>query len=237
MLPVEVCLSPALFDFRNLKAGYVAVVIDVLRATSSFAAALEAGVKCIVPASDLEQLKILQNNGMLAAAERDGKKVDFADFGNSPTVFLNSDLKDKMLAYSTTNGTKAIALVLDSDNLLLASFANLSAVISLLSELQQPVLIVCSGWKDSVSLEDSVCAGAIVSALSKSAGFEHYGDASIASLALWNEARENLQHYCSKGEHYNRLRNLELYNDLDHCFTLDSTEIIPIWNGEGFVKA
>ena len=82
MLPVEVCLSPALFDFRNLKAGYVAVVIDVLRATSSFAAALEAGVKCIVPASDLEQLRILQNSGMLAAAERDGKKVDFADFGN-----------------------------------------------------------------------------------------------------------------------------------------------------------
>ena len=86
-------------------------------------------------------------------------------------------------------------------------------------------------------MEDSACAGAIVSALSKSSGFEPRGDASLAAQALWNDARENLRMYCSKGEHYTRLRNLELYNDLDHCFTIDTTEIVPIWNGEGFVKA
>src|SRR5512133_2694845 len=106
MNTIEVCLSPALFKYITTTGDFIVVIIDVLRATTSFCAAFDSGVKTVIPVSGLDKLLEYKNNGFLTAAERDGNKVDFADFGNSPTVFLQSDLSGKELAYSTTNGTQ-----------------------------------------------------------------------------------------------------------------------------------
>jgi len=234
MNTIEVCLSPALFKYITTTGDFIVVIIDVLRATTSFCAAFDSGVKSVIPVSGLDELLEYKNGGYLTAAERDGNKVDFADFGNSPTVFLQSDLSGKELAYSTTNGTQAIEMAKSSEGIVVAAFVNLSAVTKWLSGKQKNVVILCSGWKNTFSLEDTLCAGAIVEALELTEQFRSICDASGASLSLWQASKNNLEEVIVKANHYQRLINLGQQADLKHCFRLNTSNVVPVWDGEGF---
>jgi 2-phosphosulfolactate phosphatase len=234
---IEVCFTPSLYGFRSNQDGVITVVIDVLRATTAFCAALDAGAKDIVPVDSLEKLKELKSLGYLAAAERDGLKVDFADFGNSPLCFLQSDLKGKSLAYSTTNGTNAVELAKASGSIAIASFSNLEAVNDWLISQKKDLILLCSGWKNSFSLEDSVCAGALADLLIRKGNYSFNSDSVFASVQLWMQAQENLQEFCSHGSHYQRLENLGLQDDLNHCFRLNSSRVVPVWDGEKIVRS
>lgn len=232
---IEVIFSPALYETRTLQSGFLTVVVDVLRATTAFCAAFDAGVESLLPVAELDELRILKSQGYLTAAEREGKKIDFADFGNSPVLFRQSELKGKKLAYSTTNGTRAIDLAKPNGTLVIASFSNLEAVTAWLINQQKDILILCSGWKDSLSLEDSVCAGALTTGLINSARYAVGSDSANIAVELWNKSRNDLQSYCSKGSHFQRLEKLGLIDDLSFCFKLNTSTAVPVWNGEYIV--
>ncbi len=234
MKSIEVILSPSLFKYKTTVDDYIVVVVDVLRATTAFCAAFDSGAKSVIPVSGLDELRDFKNKGYLVAAERNGKKVDFADFGNSPTAFLQSSLSGKELAYSTTNGTQAIETAKSSGNIVVAAFVNLKAVTDWLIVQQMNVVILCSGWKNSFSYEDTLCAGALVECLEKLGDFEHICDASFASITLWQLAKSDLTEIVKKVSHYQRLFALKLYDDLQHCFMLNSSNAVPVWDGRGF---
>jgi 2-phosphosulfolactate phosphatase len=215
MNSIEVCLSPALFEYKTTNDTYIVVIVDVLRATTAFCAAFDSGVKSVIPVSNLEELLEYKNNGYLTAAERNGEKVDFADFGNSPTVFLQNSLTGKELAYSTTNGTQAVEIAKSSGEMAMAAFSNLTAVCNWLLVQQKDVLVLCSGWKQTISLEDTLCAGVIVEKLLGSGKYDLEGDAALAALTLWNGASDELRKVASKGSHYQRLKLLGLENDIE----------------------
>ena len=236
MNSIEVCLSPALYKYKTTNDNYIVVIVDVLRATTSFCAAFDSGVKAVIPVSGLDELLGYKNKGYLTAAERDGDKVDFADFGNSPSVFLQSDLKGKELAYSTTNGTQAVEMAKSSGNIVVAAFVNLSAVSNWLISQKKNVLILCSGWKNTFSLEDTLCAGALVESLEKSGKLTHICDASGASLSLWQSSKNELPEVVKKANHYQRLVMLGQLEDLIYCFRLNASNAVPIWDGEMFKK-
>ena len=233
---IEVCLSPALFKYKTTTDNYIAVIVDVLRATSAFCAAFDSGAKTVIPVSGLEELLEYKNKGFLTAAERDGRKVDFADFGNSPLIFLQNDLTGKELAYSTTNGTQAIEMAKSSGNIVVGSFVNLSAVCEWLIEMNQNVVILCSGWKNTFSLEDTLCAGALIEILRNSGQFNLICDASEASLSLWQTAKNDLKEAVKKASHYQRLIKLGQQADLEHCFQVNTSEAVPVWDGRGFLN-
>jgi 2-phosphosulfolactate phosphatase len=234
MNSIRVCLSPLLFPQYNGIAESIAVVVDVLRATTSFNAAFDAGVKRIIPVSELSELRAMKEKGFLTAAERDGKKVDFADFGNSPSVFLESKLLGSDLAYSTTNGTRAMHLARDASGMITACFSNLGAAVSYLSESGKDVLILCSGWKNGFSLEDTLCAGALSASLLETGQYTAGDDACTAAAELWQIASEALQEFASHGEHYQRLLRLDYRKDLAYCFRLNTSLRVPVWDGSGF---
>src|SRR5690606_28130478 len=98
---------PGLVDLYDVK-GKVVVVIDILRATSCMTTAIAHGVKSLIPVATLEECKTLQQNGYIAAAERDGKMADGFDLGNSPFSYMEKPLAGKTIAVTTTNGTQAI---------------------------------------------------------------------------------------------------------------------------------
>jgi 2-phosphosulfolactate phosphatase len=234
MKSIEVCLSPALFRNKSTSADYVVVVIDVLRATTAFCAAFDSGVKSIIPVSGLDELLEYKNKGFVTAAERDGKKVDFVDFGNSPSIFLQSDLQGKNLAYSTTNGTQAIELAKECGSIAIASFANLQAISNWLLAQDLNIVILCSGWKNTFSLEDTLCAGALIESLVLSGEFFRICDASTASLSLWQSSKNNLVGTVQHASHYKRLLQLGLHDDLKYCFQINSSKAVPIWDGSAF---
>lgn len=234
MKQLEVILSPVLYGYKTISGNHIVVVIDVLRATTAICAAFDSGIEEVIPVSGLEELRSFKNKGYLTAAERDGNKVDFADFGNSPTVFLQHKLQGKKLAYSTTNGTQAVEMAKQSGNITLASFANLQAVADWLIVRQKDVVVLCSGWKNSFSLEDTLCAGALLEILEQSGKFCHICDASGASLALWQSSKNNLQEVVLKANHYQRLVMLGQLDDLRHCFLLNTSGAVPVWDGHSF---
>jgi len=233
---IEVCLSPAIFKYKTTTDNYITVIVDVLRATTAFCAAFDSGAKTVIPVSGLEELLEYKNKGFLTAAEREGKKVDFADFGNSPTIFLQNDLTGKELAYSTTNGTQAIEMAKSSGNITVGSFVNLSAVCEWIIRMNQNVVILCSGWKNTFSLEDTLCAGALIEILMNSGQFNLICDASEASLSLWQTAKNDLKEAVKKASHYQRLIKLGQQADLEHCFQVNTSEAVPVWDGSGFLN-
>lgn len=235
MNSIEVCLSPTLFKYKTTTGDCIVVIIDVLRATTSFCAAFDRGAKAVIPVSGLDALLEYKIKGFLTAAERDGNKVDFADFGNSPTVFLQSDLNGKELAYSTTNGTQAVEMAKSVEYIAVAAFVNLDSVCGWLIRQQKNVVILCSGWKNTFSLEDTLCAGAVVEVLELSGLFSRVCDASGASLSLWKESKTNLQEAVSQANHYQRLIKLGQQADLLHCFRLNISGAVPIWDGARFI--
>jgi 2-phosphosulfolactate phosphatase len=236
MKTIEVCLSPALFQYKATNDDYIVVIVDVLRATTAFCAAFNSEVESVVPVSGLDELRTYKSNGFITAAERDGNKVDFADFGNSPTIFLKNKLKGKNLAYSTTNGTQAIekAKIAGAGNIVAAAFVNIEVACKWIVKQGKNVVILCSGWKNTFSLEDTLCAGALVEILVNTSMYGQDCDASIAALSLWKSKKNRLVPIVQQASHYKRLLAKGLTDDLNYCFTVNSSKALPVWTGECF---
>ena len=110
----------------------VAVVIDVLRATTTICNALANGAKAIQVFDDLEDLqnkfRMSDPKKRLSLGERGGKKIDGFDLGNSPLRVVREVVADKQLFMSTTNGTKALKRVQNANSLFCMSLNNRRAV-------------------------------------------------------------------------------------------------------------
>lgn len=229
---IEVCFSPIQFSLFD-SCDSIVVVVDILRATTVITTMFHNGVKKVIPVKTVEEAKALKEKGFMVVAERDGKKLDFADFGNSPFYFTKDVVGEKELVYSTTNGTNAITLGKDSKQIIIGSFMNLSRVVEYLKEKQQNVLVMCAGWKDKFCLEDTLYAGALSQLLLESNLFMTKCDSVNASMDLWNLAKNDIPNYKEKIAQRHRLKKLGLDDVIDYCFTIDSTKVLPYYeNGE-----
>src|SRR5215510_4352501 len=164
MKTVDVCLSPDLMHLYNVKDRTV-VVVDILRASSCMVTAFAHGAESITPIADLEKCRLMKKKGFTTSGERDGKKVDGFDKGNSPFEYMSDEIKGKKIAFTTTNGTQAIEKANGAKKIVIGSFLNLSSVVKYLLFGENSVLIICAGWKGKVNLEDTLFAGAIMDRL------------------------------------------------------------------------
>lgn len=222
----ELVLSPALFPYRELKECRT-VVVDVLRATSSICAALQAGAEEIVPLDSLEPLPTFREKGYTLAAERNGKKVGGAECGNSPTEYMKMDLHGKRLAYSTTNGTVGlIRAAEESVETLAGCFGNISILSRYMQETGGDWVIMCSGWKNGVSIEDTLFSGALIAELGQACHIVN--DAGNMALSLYRHIGEaDLYNYCQRGTHIQRLQKMGCFEDIRFVFERDTCPVIP----------
>ncbi|MCK9612120.1 MAG: 2-phosphosulfolactate phosphatase [Bacteroidales bacterium] len=231
---IEVCLSPALIEHFDLTNKNI-VLSDILRATSSICTAFEWGVKEMIPVSSEEEAKAYKQKGFIVAGERDGKILDFADFGNSPFNFMNDGIRGQTIAYSTTNGTKAVRQTNGCHRLLFGAFLNFTQLCNRLLKDKRDIMLFCSGWKNHFNLEDTLFAGAVAAKLMASGAFITNCDATHAAIDLWDNAKSNLMAYSEKFSHRQRLQNLKLDDVLDYCFTFDKTKKLPFLAGEKII--
>ena len=147
-------------------AGGVAVVIDVLRATTTMVHALAAGCVAVRPCACVDEARnlaaSLRAGKVLLAGERDGLPLAGFDLGNSPKAFTAAKCKGQTLVFTTTNGTRALVRCGQAERLLIGAFVNYSAVCEQLRLDARPIHIVCAGNSGEVALEDTLLAGAIV---------------------------------------------------------------------------
>lgn len=222
---IDVCLSPDLMHLYPVEDASV-VVVDILRATSCMTTAFAHGIESIKTFAGLAECLELRNAQYLTAGERDGKKVEGFDLGNSPFEYMNGSVRGRKIAFTTTNGTQAIAKASSAKDIIIGSFLNLSAVVAYLRKTPNNVLIVCSGWKGKVNLEDTVFAGALVENLKNE--FDYACDAPMIAQRLYEQARNNLNDFLKDSSHIKRLRKLNIEKDIDFCLTEDKYDVVPL---------
>ena len=196
---IEVLLTPA--EFPALAARDLSrttcVVFDVLRATSSMLTALHNGAEEIIPVIEIsEALAIRQQRpGVLLAGERHGLRIskeqtgsaDF-DFGNSPRDFTPEKMRGQSIAWTTTNGTRALRACARAEMILLGALVNLRSVADVLDQLRpKHLMLVCAGTFEDAAFEDQFAAGTLIDLL------QHWikpGTLSDAAQLVWRAARQ-----------------------------------------------
>jgi 2-phosphosulfolactate phosphatase len=140
-----------------------AVVIDVLRATSTITLALASGYERVLVAGSIDEATALRTPERTLAGEVGCARAPGFDLGNSPEETLQPRGAELVLA--TTNGAPAIvAAAASSDEVLVASLLNMGAVLAQLAE-REDVLLVCAGTDGRVSIEDVYLAGRLSAGL------------------------------------------------------------------------
>ncbi|HZY38633.1 MAG TPA: 2-phosphosulfolactate phosphatase [Mucilaginibacter sp.] len=232
---LDVCLSPALIPLYKVE-GYIAVIIDIFRATSSICYGIGNGATAIIPASQVEECAAYAEKGSdyLLAAERDGKVVEGFDFGNSPFSYTKEMVAGKTIVLTTTNGTHALHLSRGAKKIVIGSFLNLTALCNWLKSQNENILLVCAGWKNNFNLEDTLFAGAVVDQLKEN----NYkpDDAAIAANDLYQIGKHDINAYLKKTSHSERLKKLGIEKDIEFCLQVDLTTAIPVLDGERIVK-
>jgi 2-phosphosulfolactate phosphatase len=219
----------------------VAVVIDVLRATSVMTTALANGAQQFVTCPSIDEARELSRelssslpSGTLLCGERHCKPIDGFDLGNSPAEYVSEVVQGRTLILTTTNGTLAIAAAQNAKAMIAASFLNLSAVARRLQSVRSAHL-VCAGTNGQVTAEDVLLAGAIVDRLSGQPGVDLVGDETILARELWSawmgqvsgRPNEHLAERLTQSQGGRNLSVLGYHADLRFCADVDRYNVIP----------
>ncbi len=224
---VEVCFSPNLYPLHK-DEHEIAVVIDVLRATTAICMAFHHQVEKIVPLETIEEAREYRDAGYLAAAERKGQVVEGFQLGNSPLDYETDRFRGETIAMTTTNGTQALKEVEEMPEVIVGALVNFDAVCNYLQERNRNVLLLCAGWENRFNLEDTICAGGIADRLIDSGHFTSFHDSSISAKYLYRSARHNYFGFLKSSSHRRRLKDLNLGEDIKHSLTPDQTDVIPV---------
>jgi 2-phosphosulfolactate phosphatase len=149
----------------------VAVVVDVLRASSVMVHALASGCEAVIPCLEIEDaLRVASEypkGQVVLGGERGGVAIEGFDLGNSPQTYSPEVCRGKIVVMTTTNGTRAILASLEAERIYVASFFNLSATLQRLrvESNERPIHLIGSGTEGHISLEDTLLVGAFAAKL------------------------------------------------------------------------
>jgi 2-phosphosulfolactate phosphatase len=213
--------------------GKTSVVIDVLRASSTIVTAIYNGVKEIVPVATVE-FAVKVSGGMfggqtLLGGERNTKKIEGFALGNSPFEYSKEIVVGKTIVFYTTNGTKAIAKAKFSENLFICSFGNITSVARQLVSLDRDVEIICAGRNGFFSIEDSICAGKLVSLILEIIPGVEMNDSVKAVKALYDKYGKDIGKMMKESEHGKILIDNGFEKDIDYCSLIDTVNTIPFY--------
>jgi 2-phosphosulfolactate phosphatase len=161
-------------------AGGIAVVIDVLRASTTIVAALAHGASMVVPRRSIEEAlaAAADRPGAVLGGERGGVKIAGFDLGNSPLEYTADRVGGRPVVVTTTNGTAALAACRDAAEVLVGAVVNRSAVAAAARRLAgergcESIHLVCAGTDGQVTDEDVFAAGAILDAVGRDPAAVH----------------------------------------------------------------
>lgn len=212
--------------------GADAVVIDVLRMTSTAVNALSNGAKRIRLVGDEEKArKLSRNENALLGGERGGVKLTGFDFGNSPLEYTKDKVQDQTIVMTTTNGARAAEAVAGAKSIRLCAFSNVSSVAESLSSCSR-IMILCAGTHDRFSLDDCLCAGALCAYLRP----DEENDLAVGMRLLYENCRENLHRALKNTKHYSYLESIGFSQDLEFCLKTNTRTCVPVMEADGWFR-
>lgn len=216
--------------------GRVVVVIDVLRASTTIATALAHGARAIIPFESADDVvtrsKSFERSDVLLAGERKMRPIPGFDLGNSPREFTPDVVDGKTILLTTTNGTAALTAVQGAREIVVGSFVNLSAIVAVLKTAIRgnvDIALVCAGAERQFALEDAVCAGRMLRALSRRLATASLSDAARAAMVLERRYARDLGALFQDAAHASRLVEAGFAEDLTWCAGLDTHPVVPVY--------
>lgn len=183
--------------------GRTVVVIDVLRWSTVVVTALAHGaawVEAYASASEAEaraaELRA-EPRDVLLGGERAMRALPGFDVGNSPAEYTPERVRGRAVITTTTNGTQAMATARLADEVLVAAFVNVGAVVQALRDdiaQRQPhrgLTLIAAGTAGVEAPEDTACAGAIAAELIETLRTAHRitpDAATLRAIAQWDAA-------------------------------------------------
>jgi 2-phosphosulfolactate phosphatase len=152
------------------KARGVTVIIDVFRAFSTACYAFDSGASRVIATGSVEsafELKKKYRNTVLAG-ERDERKIDGFDFGNSPTELIKASLSGTTVILTTTAGTNGLVNATGAEILLAGSLVNAGATAKyIMSHKPSFVTLVAMGYRATISAEEDILCARMISDILK----------------------------------------------------------------------
>ena len=225
---VDIVLLPSQLEPRHLD-GRSVVVFDVLRATTTMAAALAAGVAEIRVFGSLTDAS--------AAAERHGESRILCgeekclpppgfDLGNSPGAFRRDLHSGRTVYMSTTNGTRAIVAARAAGRIIPGALVNASAAARAVAEAGADVTLLCAGTGGEVAMEDVLGAGAVMSALGPLARLHPQSDVALIARRLFDRSRDDLRGALAESLGGRNVIAAGLSEDIDFAARLDAFDVV-----------
>lgn len=243
--PLAAHLTTSQADPAEL-AGAVVVMIDALRASTTIAAALHSGATTITPLLTVEEALSRAPRTTprpLLGGERSGRRIPGFDLGNSPADYTLAHVAGRPILFTTTNGTAALlhAANAGAAEILVGSFANLTALCERIAEDDRPVHLLCAGTRDRISLDDAIAAGAMVDRLiaaGRNITAGEGGDPARLCLAAWHLAEEDLPAAMLASRGGRNLASVDLTQDVLDCCRIDAHPVVPRFDpAKGVISA
>jgi 2-phosphosulfolactate phosphatase len=236
---VYVSLLPSLLDASRL-AGGSAVVIDVLRASTTICTALAAGADRVIPFANVDDARrfgdqLAQTGDRpLLGGERGGVKIEGFDLGNSPLEYTRESVAGKTILFTTTNGTRALLAAAPAERVYIGAFANLTALVDRLMSEPQDVHLVCAGTDAQVTVEDVIYAGLLIVALyTRGKDLVLANDEALIASELGGRLGADARRLDALRKSHGGRNLVELGYDQDIEFSarLDSAPVVPVFTG------
>ncbi len=237
-MKTEVFLTSSIVSEEDVKDRTV-VVIDVLRACSTITNALNNGARSIVPVADMAQAGKIASNldqqSYLLGGERGGVKIEGYHLGNSPLEYTPKTVRGRTIIFNTTNGTVAIDSARAAEHLLIGSFLNAGRVVDFIRDAGNDLTIICAGWRNRVSLEDTLCAGLMLYDLWEGTEPKSVSDTAHIAFSQYDHDRENFREALLRCNHAQWLASQGHEDDVDYCLQLDALPVLPYYQDSRLV--
>jgi 2-phosphosulfolactate phosphatase len=220
---VRVLLTPPPSSAARPRADECAVVVDVLRATTTLTVALGHGASRVLAAATPEEAAALRttHSDALLCGERGGLKIEGFDLGNSPFEYPVTTVTGRTLIFASTNGSQALLASRAAPRRLLGAFVNLSALVERLTR-ERAVVIVCAGSSGRFAIEDAGCAGLVCERLAARGAALEGPEAALARALAPRDARA-VRALVQGSSHGRDLRGMgaDYARDVEFCADLD----------------
>jgi len=222
-------------------AGKVAVVLDVLFATSTMVTALDRGATAVVPAMD-------EAAARAAAAEHAPGTFVIAGELNAETIhgfapptplaLSGHGIAGRKLIYSTTNGTVAIQACAGAAEIYCGALLNGRAIADRIvsAHADRTILLVCAGSMNNFNLEDFYGAGYLVELLAERLGERaDFSDAARAARALYRHAEPEASLLeCRVGK---MMVERGLENEVRYAAQRSTIDVVPVLKDGHLIRA
>jgi 2-phosphosulfolactate phosphatase len=211
--------------------GVTALIIDVLRASTTIITALSNGCDAVVPVADPQDARRraaeTPNGTALVAGERQGEPIPGFDLSNSPVEFQSPHVRGKTVFFTTSNGTRALLAARAAEAIGITALVNVTAAAAWAAGAGRDVAIVCAGSHGRRALEDWTCGGLAVERILAAMPTAVLTDAARDALETGRRYAADVGRLKQDAPWARRLIAAGRAADVDVCLRLDTTKLVP----------